>query len=90
MMGYGFGHDEELPAGFQDADIEMREFEDRAAEARAREMYQPKTGAKCGCKRGVERDNCPNCEGTGWQIDFARIRARHVKEIQKTETERKT
>jgi hypothetical protein len=36
--------------------------------------YQPKTGAKCGCRRGVERDNCPNCEGTGQVIDFAAIR----------------
>jgi hypothetical protein len=33
-------------------------------------MYQPKTGNKCGCKRGIERDNCPACEGTGMQIDF--------------------
>ena len=38
--------------------------------------YQPRTGARCGCKRGVQRDNCPNCEGTGWVIDFATIRAR--------------
>jgi hypothetical protein len=37
---------------------------------------QPKTGAKCGCKRGQERDNCPSCEGTGQVIDFARIRRR--------------
>lgn len=37
--------------------------------------YQPKTGAKCGCKRGVQRDNCPSCEGTGFMIDFARIRS---------------
>jgi hypothetical protein len=36
--------------------------------------YQPKTGQRCGCKRGVWRDNCPNCEGTGWVIDFRRIR----------------
>jgi hypothetical protein len=36
--------------------------------------YQPKTGAKCGCNRGVQRDNCPACEGTGYAIDFARIR----------------
>lgn len=39
--------------------------------------YQPKTGAACYCKRGIERDNCPNCEGTGQVIDFAAIRARH-------------
>ncbi len=37
-------------------------------------MYQPKTGQKCGCRRGIERDNCPTCEGTGWVIDFAKIR----------------
>lgn len=38
--------------------------------------YQPKTGQPCGCKRGIERDNCPACEGTGRRIDFAAIRAR--------------
>lgn len=37
--------------------------------------YQPRTGARCGCKRGQSRDNCPACEGTGWMIDFARVRA---------------
>jgi hypothetical protein len=39
--------------------------------------YQPKTGLHCHCRPGVYRDNCPNCEGTGWQIDFAKIRARN-------------
>lgn len=34
-------------------------------------MYQPKTGAKCCCKRGIARDNCPKCEGTGLVIDFS-------------------
>lgn len=38
--------------------------------------YQPKTGQPCSCKRGVQRDNCPECEGTGQRIDFAAIRAR--------------
>lgn len=38
--------------------------------------YQPKTGERCNCKRGIERDNCAACEGTGWRIDFAAIRAR--------------
>jgi len=38
--------------------------------------YQPRTGARCACKRGQQRDNCPTCEGTGWVIDFAAIRAR--------------
>jgi hypothetical protein len=37
-------------------------------------MYQPKTGAKCGCRRGAQRDNCPNCEGTGMVIDFREVR----------------
>ena len=39
-------------------------------------MYQPKTGVPCTCKRGVQRDNCPECEGTGQRIDFAAVRAR--------------
>lgn len=39
-------------------------------------MYTPRTGQRCGCKRGKMRDNCPNCEGTGLQIDFAAIHAR--------------
>jgi len=38
--------------------------------------YQPKTGAKCGCRRGIERDNFPTCEGTGHVIDFRAIRNR--------------
>ncbi len=38
--------------------------------------YQPKTGAACGCKRGVQRDNCSACEGTGHVIDFQAIRTR--------------
>lgn len=38
--------------------------------------YQPKTGQACHCKRGQQRDNCPDCEGTGMRIDFAKIRAR--------------
>lgn len=37
--------------------------------------WQPKTGALCSCRPGVERDNCPACEGTGQRIDFAAIRA---------------
>ena len=36
--------------------------------------YQPKTGQSCTCRRGVERDNCPACEGTGQRIDFQAIR----------------
>lgn len=40
--------------------------------------YQPKTGEKCSCRRGIERDNCSACEGTGWKIDFRAIRARSI------------
>lgn len=40
-----------------------------------RRPYQPKTGQPCHCKRGVQRDNCPDCEGTGQRINFAAIRA---------------
>jgi RecJ-like exonuclease len=39
-------------------------------------MYQPTLGP-CACKRGMERDNCPACEGTGKRIDFAAIREFH-------------
>lgn len=39
--------------------------------------YQPKTGQPCACKRGVQRDNCPRCEGTGWRIDFRTLREKY-------------
>lgn len=42
-------------------------------------QYQPKTGQPCHCRPGQERDNCPQCEGTGQRIDFAAIRARSTK-----------
>lgn len=35
--------------------------------------FTPLTGESCSCRRGVERDNCPACEGTGNRIDFAAI-----------------
>lgn len=38
--------------------------------------YQPKTGARCSCKKGIQRDNCPACEGTGMVVDFHAIRNR--------------
>ncbi len=44
---------------------------------RVYEPYQPKTGQPCSCKKGIERDNCPQCEGTGQRIDFAAIRNRN-------------
>lgn len=34
-----------------------------------------KTGRQCHCAPGRQRESCPDCEGTGWQIDFAAIRA---------------
>jgi len=40
--------------------------------------YAPKTGERCNCRPGVWRDNCPNCEGTGWVIDFKAIRERNA------------
>jgi hypothetical protein len=43
---------------------------------KAKPEYQPKTGERCSCKPGVYRDNCPECEGTGYKIDFAVIRSR--------------
>ncbi len=30
----------------------------------------PLTGAPCHCRKGVHRDNCPDCEGTGKRIDW--------------------
>ena len=36
--------------------------------------YQPKTGEPCPCRPGVQRDNCPACEGTGQKIDFKKVR----------------
>ena len=44
--------------------------------------YQPKTGQPCGCKRGVQRDNCSNCEGTGMVINFQLIREMVRKEME--------
>lgn len=32
------------------------------------------TGASCTCRRGPQRDNCSNCEGTGRVVDFAAMR----------------
>ena len=54
-----FGHDPELPAGFQDADLEMRELEDaandrrRSTQAKAKQLWESmddneKTGVRFG------------------------------------------
>jgi hypothetical protein len=34
LSDYSFGYDPEVPGGFQDADIEMREWEDRSEHER--------------------------------------------------------
>jgi hypothetical protein len=46
--------------------------------------YQPKTGERCGCKAGIERDNCPECEGTGSKIDFRAIREATKKSLRES------
>lgn len=33
------------------------------------------TGTACSCKPGQQRDNCPQCEGSGKTINFAAMRA---------------
>jgi hypothetical protein len=33
----------------------------------------------CHCRKGVERANCPDCEGTGYKIDFRAVRALNSK-----------
>ena len=35
-------------------------------------------GAACSCRRGVQRDNCAACEGTGMVIDFNAIHDRRA------------
>lgn len=39
--------------------------------------YTPLTGRSCTCRPGIERDNCPLCEGTGKAIDFPAIHRRN-------------
>jgi len=51
---------------------------ERDIQHRAKKEYQPKTGAKCSCKPGEQRDNCGTCEGTGMVIDFKKIREKPV------------
>jgi len=53
--------------------------------------YRPKTGQPCSCRCGIERDNCPMCEGTGQRIDFAKIRAQApVSELARLRAENET
>lgn len=69
MYDYGFGFDPEVPAGFQDADIEMREFEQAA-----RDYKTPMQCNECG-KEFKKRLNvqpfevkCPKCGGYDTEI----------------------
>ncbi len=57
------------------AAIHAAGFEDSEPDLVPYRPYQPKTGEACHCKPGQQRDNCPDCEGTGQRIDFAKIRA---------------
>ena len=41
LSDYSFGYDPEVPGGFQDADIEMRELEERANEMRTVPAKKP-------------------------------------------------
>ena len=53
--------------------------------------YRPKTGQPCSCRCGIERDNCPMCEGTGQRIDFVKIRAQApISELARLRVENKT
>lgn len=45
-------------------------------ERKARTLREMPLKGACGCRRGVERDNCPNCEGTGIAIDWRAYHAR--------------
>ena len=36
-------------------------------------MNPPYTGMACGCRKGLERDNCRDCEGSGKQIDWPKF-----------------
>jgi len=63
MVMYGFGHDPEVPAGFQDADIEMAEMREAADEAACRNCRSTGWIVDSGTLGG-ERP-CPVCNGTG-------------------------
>lgn len=51
-------------------------------------MMQPKTGERCKCRKGVQRDNCSECEGTGWCIDFRAIQQAVRERMDKTDIPR--
>lgn len=63
-----------IPMGFKGLKKKERTPKEPEEESVREAEYQPKTGERCSCKPGVQRDNCPSCEGTGWKIDFNKIR----------------
>jgi hypothetical protein len=44
-------------------------------DAVVKESNKLPTKGSCSCRPGIERDNCPNCEGTGVAIDWQRYHA---------------
>ena len=62
-MSYGFGHDPEVPAGYQDADIEMAELRE-AANRMCRKCDGGGTVAD-EKEPGSRWMKCPPCDGTG-------------------------
>jgi DnaJ-class molecular chaperone len=61
-MSYGFGFDPEVPAGYQDADIEMAELADRAN--RMCTECDSTGWVKDWMSLGGEKP-CPECGGAG-------------------------
>lgn len=49
--------------------------------------YTPLTGRRCTCRPGVQRDNCPRCEGTGNEIDFRKIHEARAAKLPPTDKE---
>jgi hypothetical protein len=65
-----------VPMGFKG----LKKGERTPVESVHEAAYSPKTGEKCSCKPGIERDNCPSCEGSGWKLDFAKIHQHYDKQ----------
>jgi hypothetical protein len=63
--GNMFGYDEELPAGFQDADFEQRDFEEQSARFASRERNSAKLRAEGNLPAAAKA--CPH--GWGWPLD---------------------
>ena len=85
-----------------DSDEETREEKDAkkatekdakvsVEESKINKISLPKTGKPCSCKKGIERDNRSNCEGTGMAIDWRKFHAdkNKDKEVKESLTEAK-